>query len=43
MYTTMIPLSSMENYKFDSNYEEVSIMVPTSLLAGNLVLNVLTS
>ena len=34
MYTTMIPLSSMKNYEFDSNYEEVSIMVPRTLLDG---------
>ena len=32
--TTMIPLSSMKNYEFDSNYEEVSIMVPRTLLDG---------
>ena len=34
MYTTMIPLSSMKNYEFNSNYEEVSIMVPRTLLDG---------
>ena len=34
MYTTMIPLSSMKNYEFDSNHGEISIMVARSLLAG---------
>ena len=35
LYTTMIPLSLMNNYEFDGNYEEVNVMVSKILLVGN--------
>ena len=34
-YTTIIPLSSMKEYDYDCNYEEVNVMVSKNLLLGN--------
>ena len=34
-YTTIIPASSMKEYDYDCNYEEVNVMVSSNLLLGN--------
>ena len=34
-YTTIIPTSSMKEYDYDCNYEEVNVMVSSNLLLGN--------
>ena len=34
-YTTIIPLSSMKEYDYDCNYEEVNVIVSKNLLLGN--------
>ena len=34
-YTTIVPPSSMKEYDYDCNYEEVNVMVSKNLLLGN--------
>ena len=34
LYTTIIPLSSMDEYDFDCNYDEVNVMISKALLVG---------
>ena len=35
LYTTMIPLSSMKNYEFECNVDQVNVMVGKNILIGN--------
>ena len=39
LYTTIIPLTSMKEYDFDCNQEEVNVIVAKTLLVGNLKSN----